>query len=431
MRNYHLSEEEIIALNEGGIKLLQKWDSHLNSCDECMNLMSLYEDSKMILKTGGNITPIIDPSKIDAIAARSFSYLEADVKEEKSSFFETVLNSLFSKKAVFALAMSLMILAVSAFLFNNYNQDKAVEQNLVAEVDSTSVETEKPAEKITSESKGFESITEKYMAYNIGDDCNSHRANIQILSKSYLKKFDDNNISIEKGKIDVSVQKGEDFFIHIGSSYLVRVLGTRFIVEADDKSCKVTVIEGLVELIDKDKKENYALSKNMSKKIEYKAPKPLRRALTKRKIVKTPKTEIEAEEPVKVDDEEIFDDFEDLEKEESYLLKGRAALREKKYKSAYRYFKKELKKGEEKDKALFEIVRLMEKKKKYKELLGKMDKYRSIILSGTVYKEEFLIKGCKAEAKLRDKSFKYCKRYLKYFPEGYKKEEIKNILGKK
>jgi hypothetical protein len=52
-----------------------------------------------------------------------------------------------------------------------------------------------------------------------------------------------------------------------------------------------------------------------------------------------------------------------------------------------------------------------------------------IMDSSRVYREELMIKGCKAQKKIAGSDLSLCRKYLEIFPEGYRKNEIRELIN--
>lgn len=415
MRNEHLTPEEIIAYSEKSYQLLSEAREHLTNCPECRESLGLYAMSKTALLSSGNIKHFVSPAHIEYVADMSFSYLGKPASEEKpyGGFFAF----LFQPKIAFGTAFAACVLALMSLFYSINNSQPADPENTMAANDKNEILG--ASNKTEIETK---TLTEKEAYIEAGTKISLKRADIITLRRSLIKKIDESNISIVSGHIGVSVEKGDDFFIHVNSSHLVRVLGTRFTVEAGDSECTVAVTEGLVEVINKNTKDSVALGRDMKKLFNYNNTLETPQNKKQEKLLGKIRKTIESTENTGIAN---------IPEGGSYLKMGRESIKASDFDKAMSYFNMEMEKGTEKDKALFEIVRLFEKNGKYNEVLDKINKHTDIIDSGTAYQEEFYVKACKAESKFKTDAMPYCKKYLKLFPGGYKKEEIRKLLGEK
>jgi len=71
----------------------------------------------------------------------------------------------------------------------------------------------------------------------------------------------------------------------------------------------------------------------------------------------------------------------------------------------------------------------MKAKKQYNEMVSMIDNNKKILDSSRVYREELLIKGCTAQKKISGSDLSLCRKYLEVFPEGYRKNEIRELIN--
>jgi len=465
----HLTDQEIIALNDGSFNLLIKTKQHIKTCNFCQKGISIQQNSSNFLSDLCNVTPIsLSEKKLTSIADTSFSYINSDIKQKQSpsfSFFKFSLQG----------AALLLIVSFSVIMLSDYFK---VKQDIpqVAKVQKQQVPIKirnSKSTQVVTVKKLTETLSAQFKSFKKDRLIKIERSEIRVVGTSMLKKIDENNIAIKDGKIDVHVKKGSDFIVQVGKYYLVRVLGTKFTIHAEQDDVTVNVTEGLVELIDKRTNASFTLAKDMSKSIlaidknlkeetpsshHVKLPhqgrksknslirsgamKGVKKKLLREKLKKIVQA-VDVKKEVKLeinndqyDDQEVIvvENVGDFGMEKpvapTELHLGRKALLKNDFKNALAHFRKELKSGSSKDKALFEIIRIMEKKKKFKTVLSKLRENTSIILSKSLYKEEFLIKGCKAEVKLHDSDKIFCNEYIDTFPDGYKNEEIRKVVGR-
>ncbi len=380
MNEKHLSIAELTALTERGAELTAEMAEHLDRCAECADLLERHLGSEPLLTR-----PAADDAAIDLIAARSFGYLE----EEKPGFFA----ALFTLPRV-ALGAAAALLVVVAAYFGLATSTTTDESKFAGN---------DPAPQTAP------ALDATPRAFADGAAISHGRAALTVKGNATLAADGAETLRLAKGTVEVSIEKGNDFIIHTADRYMVRVLGTRFTLDTDGVKLTVTVTEGLVEVIDDRSNDSVALSGGMSRTFADEA----------KTVVSIPKEHraIKAtlQEPVTVEPA-------------SYLLLGRGALKANDDATAMGWFEKELAEGPEKDKALFEIVRLHEKDGRFGDILAALKTHGNIVDGGSVFREELLIKGCKAEVKQSVGTLPSCRKYLQVFPDGYKKNEIRDLL---
>jgi tetratricopeptide (TPR) repeat protein len=241
---------------------------------------------------------------------------------------------------------------------------------------------------------------------------------LTMLEDCVLSKKENKNFIMKNGKVRIKVLKGNNTLIHINDEFLVRVLGTEFIVSAHNHHLDVSVVEGMVEVVHLGTNEVKTLTKNQQCHYDFETPQkllvkqetlikpilPVRQKLIAPPIIKPAPTG-------------------------TLLERGRIALEKGDSQKALKLFNSALHQKEGADKALFEIIRIYEGKKEYKTILTYLNKHQKILNKYKTYREEFFIKGCNAQSGLKSGSLSFCTQYLKLFPEGYKRNEIEKVLG--
>lgn len=380
MNEKHLSIAELTALTERGAELTAEMAEHLDRCAECADLLERHLGSESLLTR-----PAADDAAIDRIAARSFGYLA----EEKSGFFAALFT--LPRVALGAAAALLLVVAAYFGLGTATTNDEA------------KFAGNNPAPKTAP------ALDATPRTFAAGTALAHGRAALTVKGTATLSADGAETLRLAKGTVEVSIEKGNDFIIHAADRYLVRVLGTRFTLDTDGVKLTVTVTEGLVEVIDGRSNDSVALSGGMSRTFADAAE----------AVAATPKEHhaIKTATPEPV-----------IEKPASFLQLGRGALKANDDAAAMGWFEKELTEGTEKDKALFEIVRLYEKENRFRDILKTLRTHDDIVDGDTVFREELLIKGCKAEVKTAVGTLPSCRKYLQVFPGGYKKDEIRDLL---
>ncbi len=381
MKEKHLTREQLAALIERNEPLTEEAAAHLEGCPRCLALLETRAVAGMILPT----RTYADDATIDRIAKRSFVHLAPDKRFS--------LRSLLSVPRIALAAAATAILLFTIYL--GFGTTETVEEHLVAENASTPA----PAPTLVGTPKEFDSGTVVLHG----------RARITVLRDATMSAEGQDHIALAQGTVEVSVEKGDDFRITVAKRYIVRVLGTRFTLESEGPKLKVTVTEGLVEVVDNGANRSAVLSGGMAHLFGDELRPTGAPAFEKtghRPSAPAPAAEAEL----------------------SFLQQGRAALKSGDDEEAMRWFQKELEEGDEKDKALFEIVRILEKESHFDDILALMRKYRDIVNGDSAYREELLIKACKAEVKEQVGTLPACRKYLHLFPDGYKRNEIRDIL---
>ena len=402
----HITIEEAIALADGRYVLLPETEKHVAGCKECASMISCCCGAKEIFAESKEFVAAVDEAKVAEIAAKSFAMLpfEEDSEPEKEKRFS--FSGLFASWLKPALALSLAVAVVIAVaLFNKErpieNTDKTVEVATTGAVE-TVVETKEDYEPGEREN---------------GSQIQLAKATISVISKTYLDKISDTDVTMKKGKAKFDVVTGNDFRIDVDGKFLVRVLGTSFTLDYSDGKLTAEVFSGLVEIIEKSNGAATQLSKDMNRTFEYTNPRKDRLnaiTTTGKKTKNNPKKH----------------DFA-LTPDKSFLFQGREALAAGKTGAAQQLFAMEIEKGREPDKGLFELVSIYESKKDYAEIANLVRKYNNVMRESRVYKEELMIKGCIAQKKSGNSAVPLCHDYLREFPRSFRSREIKGLIDEK
>ena len=402
----HITIEEAIALADGRYVLLPETEKHVKNCPECAAMIKSFSDCKEIFAEAKESVPSVDEAKVAEIAARSFAMLpfeeETEPEKEKRFSFSGLFASWFKPAVALSLAVAIVIAVV---LFNSKkpaeNTEGSVEVATTGAIE-TAVETKEDYESGERET---------------GSEIQLAKATISVISKTYLDKITDTDVSMKHGKAKFDVVTGNDFRIDVDGKFLVRVLGTSFTLDYSDGKLTAEVFSGLVEIIEKSTGAATQLSKDMNRTFEYTDHhKDRLHAITTtgKKTRNNPKKHDFALTPGK-----------------SFLFQGREALAAGKTGAAQQLFTMEIEKGREADKALFELVSIHESKKDWAEIANLVKKYGNVMRESRVYKEELMIKGCIAQKRSGNKAVPLCHDYLRDFPRSFRSREIKGIIDEK
>lgn len=387
MNEKHLSIAEFTALTERGAELTPEMAEHLDRCAACADLLERHLATEPLLTR-----PAADDATIDRIAARSFGYLE----EEKPGFFA----ALFTLPRIALGAAAALLLVVAAYFG----------MGTTATDEGAKFADNDPAPKTAP------ALDATPRAFADGVAISHGRAALTVKGSATLSADGAEELRLAKGSVEVAIEKGNDFRIHTADRYMVRVLGTRFTLDTDGVKLTVTVTEGLVEVIDGRSNDSVALSGGMARTFADEV----------RTVVSIPTRSTGSGSPAARNTKMAQAPV--VEEPASFLLLGRGALKANDAAAAMGWFEKELADGPEKDKALFEIVRLHEKDGRFGDILAALKTHGDIVNGGSVFREELLIKGCKAEVKQSVGTLPSCRKYLQVFPDGYKKNEIRDLL---
>ena len=400
----HITIEEAIALADGRYVLLPETEKHVAECTDCSSMISCCCGAKDIFAGAKDFVPEADSAKIAEIAAKSFANLPQDESDEAL----TLQTMTFAKsialacKPFFAFSLGLaLFIGIMLFQKADYveNTDKTVE-----------VATTGAAETVVETKEDYASGERES-----GAKVQLAKATISVISKTYLDKISDTDVTMKKGKAKFDVVTGNDFRIDVDGKFLVRVLGTSFTLDYSDGKLTAEVFSGLVEIIEKSNGSATQLSRDMNKTFEYNDHhKDRLNAIitTGKKTRNNPKKQDFALTPGK-----------------SFLFQGREALAAGKTGAAQQLFTMEIEKGREPDKALFELVSIHESKKDYAEIANLVKKYGNVMRESRVYKEELMIKGCISQKKSGNKAVPLCHDYLKEFPRSFRSREIREMIS--
>ena len=397
----HITVEEAIALADGRYVLLPEMEEHVKNCPECAAMIKSFSDCKEIFAEARDFVPAVDEAKVAEIAAKSFANLpfeEENESEKAETFsFAAVLKSWFKQ----ALALSLAAAVVIAVVL--FNSGKSVEDTgETVEVAVAAGAADVPETKEDYASGERESGAEVKLA----------KTTISVISKTYLDKVSDTDVTMKRGKAKFDVVTGNDFRIDVDGKFLVRVLGTSFTLDYSDGKLTAEVFSGLVEIIEKSNGAATQLSEKMNRTFDA-------------KVIKEP-VNIETHK-TKPHNNLKKHDFA-LTPGKSFLFQGREALAAGKTGAAQQLFTMEIEKGKEPDKALFELVSIHESKKDYAEIANLVKKYGSVMRESRIYKEELMIKGCVSQKKSGNKAVPLCHDYLREFPRSFRSREIREMI---
>jgi len=387
MNEKHITDERWHDLLMSGAILSPEEEAHIEQCPRCLAFFEQQAAAGAILPT----RTIADEVTIDRIAARSFPYLTAG----KNPSFGWLLSPLRIAVGV----TTVVVLFFMIYLFTPTtasNEKRGFTENRL------------PSQ--ANENTSLLGTTPRTFA--AGTVILHARARLTIQKDAEIAAESAEKIRLAKGTIEISVEKGDDFSITVADRYLVRVLGTRFTLDSDGTTLAVTVTEGLVEVIDNRTNRSASLSAGMTQIFGKEKPRAAAEAGTSKSPLAVP----------------VEKQLVPGEEQPSFLQQGRAALKSGNEADAMKWFEKELSEGTEKDKALFEIVRLYERQRRFHDILTILTSHEEILGGDSVYREELFIKACKAEVHQQVGTLPSCRKYLQFFPEGYKKNEIRTIL---
>ena len=399
----HITIEEAIAVADGRYVLLPETEKHIAECKECSSMISCCCGAKDIFTEAKEFVPEADSVKVAEIAAKSFANLPQDESDEALLLqIRTYTKSIaFAFKPLFAFSLG-VALFVGIMLFQKADY-----------VDSNEKEAE------VAVAAGAEAVPETREDYASGEresgaEVKLAKATISVISKTYLDKVSDTDVTMKSGKAKFDVVTGNDFRVDVDGKFLVRVLGTSFTLDYSDGKLTAEVFSGLVEIIEKSNGAATQLSKDMNRTFEYTNHKEQHNSMTPhgKKIKNNPKKQ----------------DF-TLTPGKSFLFQGREALSAGKIGVAQQLFTMEIEKGKEPDKALFELVSIHESKKDWGEIANLVKRYGNVMRESRVYKEEIMIKGCISQKKSGNKAVPLCHDYLKEFPRSFRSREIREMIG--
>lgn len=402
----HITVEEAIALADGRYVLLPETEKHVAGCKECSSMINCFCGAKEIFAEAKEFVPEADSAKAAEIAAKSFAMLpfeeEKEPEKKKSLSFSALFASWFKPALALSLAVAIVIAAV---LFNKEKPAENAEETV-------EVATSGAVEPVVETKEDYVSGERKS-----GAKIQLAKATISVISNTYLENITDTDVSMKKGKAKFDVVTGNDFRINIDDKFLVRVLGTSFTLDYSDGRLTAEVFSGLVEIVEKANGTATQLSKDMNKTFEYKDQhKEQINAITTpgKKTKNNPKKQKFVPTPGK-----------------SFLFQGREALSAGQPGAAQKLFMMEIEKGNEPDKALYELVSIYESRQNHAKIMDLVQKYNSVMRESRVYKEELMIKGCISQKKSGSRDLPLCHDYLKEFPRSFRSREIKGLINEK
>lgn len=402
----HLKFDEVVALLEKRWELLPETMGHISDCEKCSELIFEVQEMTTLLKSENNIRFMPDRDKIESIASKSFALLHEEIEADEVS--ETIFDraASFISSWIKPVAIVGAAAAVAIVLYNSGGSDESKHNKKIAE--NQNGETEKVEEIRAQDKKLFEAEGIK----KAGTEFKSLIARVKTIKPTYFSSISENEILMKKGKAKFDIVPGNDFRINVNDSFIVRVLGTSFTVDFNDQDFSVKVYEGLVEIINKNDNSVISLTKDMEKTYSV-----------SKKEVKTAK--IAKLKPVK----KLSGSKISITPDASFLIQGREALKAGREGAAIQLFMMELEKGTNREKALFETVRIYEKNRRHSDAVNILTENKNVVMSGKVYKEELLIKGCMAQYKSKSSNLSFCHEYINNFPHGYRKDEIEAIVN--
>ncbi len=402
----HLKFDEVVALLEKRWELLPETMDHISSCDQCSELIFEVQEMTSLIKAGSNISHIPDAERIENIASRSFALLHENV--ENAEHEESVLDSVISfvRNWIKPIAIAGAAAAVAVVIYSTNSVDKNTSDKIA---DNKKIEKEEQKKVAAPET---EKLFKEKGIKKAGLVFKSAIAKIETIKPTYFDSVSDSEVVMKQGKAKFDVVPGNDFRINVNDSFIVRVLGTSFVVDLNDSDFSVKVYEGLVEVINKSDDSVVSLTKDMEKTYTVKKRSELKIARIKKlgpvKELNRPKMKITPD--------------------ASFLTQGREALKAGKEGAAIQLFIMELEKGNSKEKALFETVKIYERTGKHSDTVNILKANSDVLNSSKVYREELLIKGCMAQYKSKSSDVSFCKDYVTKFPHGYRKDEIEAIV---
>jgi len=405
MNSKHLKFDEVVALLEKRWELLPETMDHISSCDQCSELIFEVQGMTSLIKTGSHIKHMPDAQKIESIAASTFAILHEDETEleENPSLLDSITS--FISSWIKPIAIVGTAAAVAIVL---YNTNKVEDSTSGKIADNGKINIKKNVKELEPSQKLFKEEGLK----KAGLIFKTSIAKVKTIEPTYLHSKSENEIVMKNGKAKFDVVPGNDFRINVNNNFIVRVLGTSFVVNSNDNDFSVKVFEGLVEVINKEDNSTISLTKDMEK--TYLVKKQVNKKLAKIKKLK----------PVKI----LRRSKMNITPDASFLIQGREALKAGKQGAAIQLFTMELEKGENRDKALFETVKIYERSGRHSDSISILKSYKNVLNSSKVYREELLIKGCMAQYKMKS-SLSFCKDYIVKYPHGYRKKEIEAIVN--
>ena len=270
MKKLHLTFERVIEATTGEKPLNSLEKDHVDSCSLCQGRIKAAESTDEALSNSKKAVSFIDSNKIMDIADKVFDQ-------------ETSKQSLSIYKILAVAASFVLILAVFAFSGGFFSSETEKPVKKTAEMEKKEKKQKKQKESVL---KKADRLPIGVMKIAEGSVFQGERCELRALAESKITVESENYFIVEKGRVEFSVTKGENFMVKLNGSALVRVLGTVFTVEVKGKVSSVEVSEGLVEMIDLDRGTSQHLSKGESGTVKSLVRKKIRTASVKVRPVK-------------------------------------------------------------------------------------------------------------------------------------------------
>ena len=394
----HIKIEEILALTDRSWEMLPEFAEHTADCLECQRMIERYSGIQAVLFSSRHVTRFPDPEKIVEIAERSFVLLHKEPADK--SLFTKIAGFISANLKPLAVMGTAAALAVVIYTSGSETNDP----DLIADnINDVKVQSDD-----TTETFSFKGLEKSGMRFK------SRIAEVATLADTHLEAVSANEIKMRSGKAKFDVVSGNDFRITVSDKFLVRVLGTSFTLEYDSSSLIVSVSEGLVEVIRTADNSSVALSADMKQTFTV-----VTADILKKEQLSLVRPKIKIMQPPKLA----------ITPDASFLTQGREALKSGNTGAAVQLFTLEMEKGQEKDKALFEAVKIHESRQKYQDAVNLIVSHNDVVRSSKVYKEEILIKGCFSQYKMKSVDLSLCREYIESFPGGYRKNEIQELIN--
>jgi len=274
MKNEHILFIRVVEAATGEKPLNKREKEHVQNCSLCQGRLRAAELTDGALADSQKVLPLIDSDKILQMADKVFE------KETSQSSMSPIMKIL-AVAASFAL-----IIFIAAYAGGFFSSEVETPLQKTAKVKENKVKEEDRKIKPDKLPIGIMKIA-------AGSVFKGERCELKALADSKVIVESNTYFIVEKGRVEFSVTKGEDFMVKLNDSGLVRVLGTVFTVEVNKKESSVSVSEGLVELIDLGRGISKHLAQGESgivrsllvKRIVSK-PKNIKKPLLKKVVVK-------------------------------------------------------------------------------------------------------------------------------------------------
>ncbi|MFO7734736.1 MAG: FecR domain-containing protein [bacterium] len=406
MKNRHLDKNEIVAMVSKEFDPLPETVEHLRECEECLEKLKRFRRFYDAVSMERVSEAHIPEDRLEDVAARSFSEIPVKDTHSSKSLTDRIKEFFSSPIPALTLGAAAVAIFISVFAFTFMSNESEVEGTEKRVADRPLPE---PSSKGTAP---LINISETPAVAAKGERFESEEVSLSFIKDTKIMKKSERSFAVESGTVKVNVRKKGDFSIEIRNLFSVRVLGTIFTVDINsDKDFSVSVKEGRVEVVDLKRNSSHVLSANRHETFKFKPEKAF--VENNRKVVAGRGKQIK-----KLNEDSAPKDF---------LAAGRDAVSQGNLGKALDLFNREISVGQQKDKALFEKIRVLEKQKKTGPALESLIKHSNIVNRNSVYYEEFLFKGCKFESTVKGHGGRYCAEYVREFPDGYKIEQIKRI----